>query len=185
HNACMGSVETGQGEKPEVAVYQGREKLVWWVETGQHEQKAKEGARGLVSGAGDLATFVTEYVKPAAGTTCNAQSTRYVGSVLVGCDFGSTTAKAVVLSNDRDLLFSCYALSKGNPIEDAQSLFRQVREAGYTDVGALALTGYGKDLLKDVLGADLGVVETVAHATAALHFYPDADVICDVGGTDV
>jgi BadF/BadG/BcrA/BcrD ATPase family len=29
------------------------------------------------------------------------------------------------------------------------------------------------------------VVETVAHATAALHFYPDADVICDVGGTDV
>src|SRR5437773_794693 len=53
------------------------------------------------------------------------------------------------------------------------------------DVGALALTGYGKDLLKDVLGADVGVVETVAHATAALHFYPDADVICDVGGTDV
>jgi hypothetical protein len=25
----------------------------------------------------------------------------------------------------------------------------------------------------------------VAHATAALHFFPDADVICDVGGTDV
>ena len=103
--------------------------------------------------------------------------------MLVGCDFGSTTAKAV-LSEDREL-FSCYALSKGNPIEDAQSLFRQVREAGFTDVGGLALTGYGKDLLKDVLGADVGVVETVAHATAALHFYPDADVICDVGGTDV
>src|SRR6185436_12718376 len=27
--------------------------------------------------------------------------------------------------------------------------------------------------------------ETVAHATAALHYVPDADVICDVGGTDV
>jgi hypothetical protein len=36
-----------------------------------------------------------------------------------------------------------------------------------------------------VLGADVAVVETVAHATAALHFVPDADVICDVGGTDV
>jgi len=183
--ACLGCVEIGQGEKPDVAVYQGREKLVWWVETGQHEQKAKDGARGLVAGAGDLATFVTEYVKPAAGATCTAERARHVGSVLVGCDFGSTTAKAVVLDEDRALLFSCYALSRGNPIEDAQSLFRQVREAGYTDVGALALTGYGKDLLKDVLGADLGVVETVAHATAALHFYPDADVICDVGGTDV
>ena len=105
--------------------------------------------------------------------------------MLVGCDFGSTTAKAVVLSSDQELLFSCYALSKGNPIEDAQALFRQVREAGFEDIGGLALTGYGKDLLKDVLGADMGIVETVAHATAALHFFPDADVICDVGGTDV
>jgi len=180
--ACLGCVEIGQGEKPEVGVYQGADKLKWWVEVGQHEAKAKEGARGLIAGASDLATFVSEYVRPAPAPPERAP---HVGSVLIGCDFGSTTAKAVVLSDDRELLFSCYALSKGNPIEDAQSLFHQVREAGFTDVGALALTGYGKDLLKDVLGADVGVVETVAHATAALHFYPDADVICDVGGTDV
>jgi hypothetical protein len=91
----------------------------------------------------------------------------------------------VVVSPARDILFSCYALSKGNPIEDAQALFKQVREAGFTDVAGLALTGYGKDLLKDVLGADVAVVETVAHATGTLHFFADADVICDVGGTDV
>src|SRR6266850_4599637 len=42
-----------------------------------------------------------------------------------------------------------------------------------------------KDLLKDVIGADMGIVETVAHATASLHYFPDADVICDVGGCDV
>jgi len=181
--ACLGCIEIGQGEKPDVGVYLGRDKLKWWVETGQHEAKAKEGARGLITGAGDLATFVSEYVKPAP--SCEEARAKYVGTVLLGCDFGSTTAKAVVLSEDRELLFSCYALSKGNPIEDAQSLFRQVDEAGFTDIGGLALTGYGKDLLKDVLGADMGVVETVAHATAALHFYEDADVICDVGGTDV
>ena len=105
--------------------------------------------------------------------------------MLVGCDFGSTTAKAVVLSLDHELLFSCYALSNGNPIEDAKALFRQLRQAGFEEIAALALTGYGKDLLKDVIGADLGIVETVAHATAALHYFPDADVICDVGGCDV
>ena len=71
------------------------------------------------------------------------------------------------------------------PIEDAKALFRQLREAGFAAIAALALTGYGKDLLKDVIGADLGIVETVAHATAALHYFPDADVICDVGGCDV
>jgi predicted CoA-substrate-specific enzyme activase len=181
--ACLGCVDIGKNEKPEVGVYLGRDKLIWWVKEGQHEQKAKAGAKGLITGAGDLATFVSEYVRPAA--SCGAAREQRVGSVLIGCDFGSTTAKAVVMSEDRELLFSCYALSKGNPIEDAQSLFRQVREAGFSDVSGLALTGYGKDLLKDVLGADIGVVETVAHATAALHFYADADVICDVGGTDV
>jgi predicted CoA-substrate-specific enzyme activase len=181
--ACLGCVEIGRGEKAELAVYHGRDKLEWWVREGQHAQKAKEGARGLISGQGDLATFVGEYGRPAP--TRESARAPHAGSVLIGCDFGSTTAKAVVLSEDRELLFSCYALSKGNPIEDAQSLFRQVHEAGFTDVAGLALTGYGKDLLKDVLGADVGVVETVAHASAALHFYPDADVICDVGGTDV
>ena len=184
--ACLGCVEIGGAEAADVGVYQGRERLRWWIDEGQHEEKAKAGARGLIAGSGDLRVFTEAYARPAAGagaaTACApAQATQ----VLVGCDFGSTTAKAVVLSPERDLLFSCYALSKGNPIEDAQALFRQVREAGFTDVAGLALTGYGKDLLRDVLGADVAVVETVAHATAALHYYADADVICDVGGTDV
>src|SRR5262249_10245271 len=106
-------------------------------------------------------------------------------SIIVGCDFGSTTAKAVVLDHDGEMLFSCYALSQGNPIEDAKELMRQIRRAGHDRIAALALTGYGKDLLVDILGADLAIVETVAHAQAALHFFPDADVICDVGGCDV
>jgi predicted CoA-substrate-specific enzyme activase len=181
--ACLGCVEIGAGEPEGVAVYEGRDRLRWWVEEGQQEQKAKAGGRALVACAGDLDSFVAEYdlKRPAAATP----AAPVAEAVLIGCDFGSTTAKAVVVSPGRELLFTCYALSKGNPIEDAQSLFRQVREAGYTNVGGLALTGYGKDLLKDVVGADVAVVETVAHATGTLHFHPDADVICDVGGTDV
>jgi predicted CoA-substrate-specific enzyme activase len=185
--ACLGCVEVGAGEPEGVAIYQGRDKLRWWVEEGQAEQKAKDGGRGLVSCASDLESFVSAYdlKRPATGAPSSEAAPVHPGPVLVGCDFGSTTAKAVVLSPDRELLFSCYALSKGNPIEDAQALFTQVREAGFAEVAGLALTGYGKDLLKDVLGADVAVVETVAHATGTLHFFPDADVICDVGGTDV
>src|SRR3977135_2035031 len=73
----------------------------------------------------------------------------------------------------------------GNPIEDAKDLMRQIAAAGFRHIGGLALTGYGKDLLNDIVGADVAIVETVAHARAALHFFPDADVICDVGGCDV
>jgi len=46
-------------------------------------------------------------------------------------------------------------------------------------------TGYAKDILKETLNADAAMVETVAHTEAALHFYPQADVICDVGGQDI
>jgi len=52
--ACLGCVEIGRDEPAGGGVYQGRERLSWWVETGQHEQKAKEGGRALVSGADDL-----------------------------------------------------------------------------------------------------------------------------------
>jgi predicted CoA-substrate-specific enzyme activase len=178
--ACLGCIEIATGE-PGVGVFTGRERLAWWIEQGQWETKSKEGANGLAKDQHELDSFVAQYAtqgKPASRKSSSS-------AVLFGCDFGSTTAKAVVLSSERELLFSCYALSNGNPIEDAKALFRQLREAGFGEVAALAVTGYGKDLLKDVIGADLGIVETVAHATAALHYFPDADVICDVGGCDV
>jgi len=177
--ACLGCIELAAGE-PGVGVYTGREKLAWWIEKGQWEAKAKEGAKGLVKDKDELDSFIAQY-----STSGKQENRKSSSAVVVGCDFGSTTAKAVVLSSERELLFSCYAQSNGNPIEDAKALFRQLRQAGFEKIAALALTGYGKDLLKEVIGSDLGIVETVAHATAALHYFPDADVICDVGGTDV
>ena len=177
--ACLGCIEIAAGE-PGVGVFTGREKLTWWINQGQWETKAKEGAKGLAKDQYELDSFIAQY-----STQGEHQSRKSSAAVLFGCDFGSTTAKAVVLSSEREMLFTCYAQSHGNPIEDAKALFRQLRQAGFEEVAALAVTGYGKDLLKDVIGADLGIVETVAHATAALHYFPDADVICDVGGCDV
>ena len=177
--ACLGCIELAVSE-PGVGAYTGREKLAWWIEHGQWETKAKEGAGGLVKDQHELDRFIARY-----STSGRRENRASSSAVLVGCDFGSTTAKAVVLSPERELLFSCYAQSNGNPIDDAKVLLRQLRQAGFEHIAALALTGYGKDLLRDVIGADLGIVETVAHATAALHYFPDADVICDVGGCDV
>ena len=177
--ACLGCIEIANGEKG-AGIYSGKEKLSYWIEKGQWEAKAKEGAKGLVKDKDDLNGFMQAY-----SVDHKSENRKSSDPVLVGCDFGSTTAKAVVLSLEKELLFSCYAPSNGNPIEDAKALFRQLRAAGFEKIAALALTGYGKDLLKDVIGADMGIVETVAHATASLHYFPDADVICDVGGCDV
>lgn len=186
--ASLGCVEIGKAEADAKALYRGTERLRWWIEQGQHEQKAREGRHGLISDAQDLARFLQDYAdpKPRLSSPGEQDPVRPKGEpVLIGCDFGSTTAKAVVLSPARELLFTCYALSRGNPIEDAKDLMRQVGEAGFRHIGGLALTGYGKDLLTEIVGADVAIVETVAHARAALHFFPDAEVICDVGGCDV
>jgi predicted CoA-substrate-specific enzyme activase len=181
--ACLGCIEIARAE-PGVGAYAGREKLAWWIEKGQWEAKAKEGAKGLVRDPQELCDFVKQY---AVDCPVKTPGKSFADTpVLVGCDFGSTTAKAVVLClPEGELVSSIYVQSNGNPIEDAKALFRQLRKEGFATVGALALTGYGKDLLKDIIGADVGIVETVAHATAALHYFPDADVICDVGGCDV
>ncbi len=202
--AAQGCVEVGMREPHSAGLYRGSEKLRWWIEEGQHEEKKKLGRGGLWKDPQELDSFKARYGggngngkkngngngnanrhHPAAALPV-AAAIEKLGPAVVGCDFGSTTAKAVCLSPEKDLLFTCYALSKGNPIEDAKSLFRQIREAvGEGEILGLAITGYGKDLLKGILGADCPVVETIAHASAGLHFFPDADCICDVGGVDV
>jgi predicted CoA-substrate-specific enzyme activase len=187
--AALGCVEIGRSEANGAGLYQGREQLKWWIEIGQHEQKKKEGGKGLWTSLADLEAFKQYYHPPAVAT--NGRNGHHpsppadLGEIVIGCDFGSTTAKAVCLSPQKEILFTCYALSQGNPIEDAKSLFRQLREAGAKDIKGVGITGYGAELLKNIVGADAPIVETVAHASAALHFFPDADCICDVGGVDV
>jgi predicted CoA-substrate-specific enzyme activase len=182
--ACLGCIEIGAGEAAGVGAYRGADKLRWWIEEGQHEQKAREGAKGLSGDPAELKQFMHCYGEPRVSVAA-PHAPRVDTPVMVGCDFGSTTAKAVVMSAERALLASCYVPSNGNPIEDAKAILREIRGAGFETIAALGITGYGKDLLKDIVGADMAIVETVAHATAALHYFPDADVICDVGGCDV
>lgn len=185
--ATLGCVEVGAKDTSEVGVYEGRERLREWITKGQHAHKVVDGRRGLAGDATQLRDFLDRYGR-ASGAHVAARGvapSAATETVFIGCDFGSTTVKAVALSGAGELVYTCYALSKGNPIEDAKTILSDVRGAGWVRVGGLAITGYGKDLLQDIIGADVGVVETVAHASAALHYFPDADVICDVGGCDV
>ncbi len=185
--ACLGCGEIAREEPDGVGAYQGSGKLAWWTEQGQYEQRKKDGGRGLWASPEELERFRREFAGPgkacAVGTPVEPPS---AAGVVCGMDFGSTTAKWVLMPPDGSILSTGYTLCRGNPIEDAKLLFGHIREAmGGAELLALSVTGYGKDLLRDIIGADVPVVETVAHATAGLHFFPDADCICDVGGVDV
>ena len=189
--AAIGAVEYGKTEDPEVGRYSGYEKLQWYVDVGRDEEKAKRGSGGgLAKDAAELETFQEKYRhKKFAAPAFRAGE---VVEGFVGIDGGSTSTKAVLLSKDpaRRVLSKCYQLSRGNPIEDTMEVLGKL-EQHLAEQGAVlkilgvGTTGYAKDILKDVMGADAALVETVAHTQAGLHFYKDIDVICDVGGQDI
>jgi activator of 2-hydroxyglutaryl-CoA dehydratase/predicted nucleotide-binding protein (sugar kinase/HSP70/actin superfamily) len=189
--AAIGSVEFGKSEDDEVGQYTGYERLEWYVTVGREQEKAKKGGTGgLAKDDAELAAFKQKY--RTKKFTPVAFKPGDVVEGFVGLDGGSTSTKAVLLSKDhkRRILAKTYQLSKGNPIEDTievlQKLDAQIRDQGAElKILGVGTTGYAKDILKDVIGADAALVETVAHTEAGLHFYDDVDVICDVGGQDI
>ncbi|MFB3813105.1 MAG: BadF/BadG/BcrA/BcrD ATPase family protein [Terriglobales bacterium] len=186
--AAIGSVEFGKDEDDKVGIYLGTEQLEWYINVGRLEEKARKGGGGLTKDEQDLLAFKEKY-KPKKFIPASFRPGEVVEG-FIGIDGGSTSTKAVLLDRERRVLLKCYQLSKGNPIEDTKEMFanlsQQVAEQGATlEVLGVGSTGYAKDILRDVLKADAAIVETVAHTEAALHFYPDADVICDVGGQDI
>jgi activator of 2-hydroxyglutaryl-CoA dehydratase len=149
---------------------------------GREEEKAKRGGGvGLTKDDADLASFKEKY-----RTKKFVPKEFQKGEVIegfIGIDGGSTSTKAVLMSKDhkRRILAKTYQLSKGNPIEDTvevlQKLDRQIRDSGAElKILGVGTTGYAKDILKDVVGADAALVETVAHTEAGLHFYEGVDV---------
>ncbi len=111
----------------------------------------------------------------------------YTGRAWLGIDCGSTTTKLVLLGEDRSILWSFYSSNRGDPV----SLVKGELEALYGLCGdriticGSSVTGYGEDLIRHAFHVDEGVVETIAHYTAARHFRPDVDFILDIGGQDI
>ena len=110
----------------------------------------------------------------------------YTGKAYIGLDSGSTTVKGVVLNEKGELLFSKYLPSKGNPVEIIKAFLEEIYSANPDiNIVSSAVTGYGEDIVKNAFNVDYGIVETIAHFTAAKYFMPDVEFIIDIGGQDI
>ncbi len=110
----------------------------------------------------------------------------YKGRAYIGMDAGSTTVKGVVLNSDGEMLYSKYLPSKGNPVEIIKAFLEEVYAINPDlDVASSAVTGYGEDIIRNAFDVDYGIVETIAHFTAAKYFMPDVEFIIDIGGQDI
>ena len=186
--AAMGAVEFGKGEDDCVGCYRGTDELQNYLDIGRCRERARSGSRGLAASAGELEEFTQRY-RPRQFAPARFQPGQRVPA-FVGVDGGSTSTKAVLLSTSGDVLCKAYQLSNGNPIQDTKEMFDALRlqveaQGASLQVMGVGTTGYAKDILKEVLHADVGLVETVAHTEAAIRFYDDPHVIVDVGGQDI
>ncbi|HCN36543.1 MAG TPA: CoA activase [Bacteroidetes bacterium] len=189
--AAIGAIEFGKEEEEHIGVYKGWNDLEHYILVGREEEKKRLSGgneTGLYKTESELYEFKDKYTlkKFVPAKFEKGQVVRG----FIGIDGGSTSTKAALMSEEREVLIKAYQLSKGNPIEDTMEIIykiqQQVEDQGATlEILGVGTTGYAKDILKDVLKADVALVETVAHTQAGLHFYPDCDVICDVGGQDI
>ena len=110
----------------------------------------------------------------------------YNGKCYIGMDAGSTTVKAVVMGENGELLYSKYLPNSGNPVPIIKNFLEELYEVKPDiDIKSSAVTGYGEDIIKNAFCVDYGIVETVAHFTAARSFMPDVEFVIDIGGQDI
>ncbi len=168
--------------------YLGKDRLLDFMRGRGEEFKKKTGILGLLKEGEDLEEFKRRYsVKPVQDRRFSKGETV---RAYLGIDGGSTSTKAVLIDEEAQIIAAAYRLSSGNPLNDVKQIVESLREKVEKDGAKLEIigvgvTGYAKDMLKDTIGADVAVVETVAHATSAKHFFQDIDVLVDVGGQDI
>ncbi|MBE6693604.1 MAG: 2-hydroxyglutaryl-CoA dehydratase [Ruminococcaceae bacterium] len=111
----------------------------------------------------------------------------YSGNAYLGIDCGSTTTKLVLMSEDGEIVYSYYDSNRGNPVNIVKEQLREIYELCGDRIRIMGscVTGYGEELIRHAFHIDAGLVETMAHFTAAKYFNPRVDFILDIGGQDI
>ena len=109
------------------------------------------------------------------------------GPHFLGIDAGSTTIKATLVNDDREIVWSSYANNEGSPLTAAINIAKRIQselpEGAW--IARSCATGYGEGLIATGLHLDEGVVETMAHYRGAEMVSPGVTAVIDIGGQDM
>ncbi|MCD8326954.1 MAG: acyl-CoA dehydratase activase [Lachnospiraceae bacterium] len=108
----------------------------------------------------------------------------------LGIDSGSTTSKMVLMDEKERVIDRFYASNRGQALQvvcdGIRGFYEKYEKQGVSlRILGVGTTGYGEKMLARAFGADYHIVETVAHATAAVRFFPKATFLLDIGGQDM
>jgi len=109
------------------------------------------------------------------------------GNKYLGIDIGSTSTKAVIISENGEFHSGFYTYTQGKPIEAVQKILKKIRHTlgnGNPGISGAASTGSGRKIIGELFRCDSIIDEITAHAKAAVRLTPEADTIIEIGGQD-
>jgi predicted CoA-substrate-specific enzyme activase len=145
--------------------------------------------RGL-SSFPSLSTFLGQVRRMQAPSPANLDGA--LPPVVLGLDIGSTGSKAVAITASRQIAWSDYVGTSGDPVRAAQALVRRFLHgpAGRCPVIRLGATGSGREIVGSLAATCYGaravhvLNEIAAHAAGAVHYDARVDTIFEIGGQD-
>ena len=160
------------------------EELVKNIEKSSEQKTETTHLEPLFKNQKEFEEFENRHKK---ATVKTANPKEYKGNAYLGIDCGSTTTKVVLITQNDEILYTYYSSNKGNPVSVIKKQLEIIYNLCGDDIKIVssAVTGYGEELIQNAFHIDEGLVETMAHFTAAKHFSPDVDFILDIGGQDI
>jgi predicted CoA-substrate-specific enzyme activase len=109
--------------------------------------------------------------------------------VFLGIDIGSTSTKAVLIDENKQVLAGFYTRTSGQPLQAVQVIFECISDFAekrntHLEILGAGTTGSGRKFIGKIVGADMILDEITAHAKAAFELNPETDTIIEIGGQD-
>ncbi|MBQ9151306.1 MAG: 2-hydroxyacyl-CoA dehydratase [Clostridia bacterium] len=160
------------------------ENLITGVEASTHEKLEAAHTPPLFASEAEYKEFCDRHAKASVKTVYPYD---YNGNAYIGIDCGSTTTKLVLMGEEGELIYSYYHSNRGNPVGIVKEQLAEIYKicGDRITIKGSAVTGYGEELIRHAFHIDRGLVETMAHFTAAKYFNPNVDFILDIGGQDI
>jgi len=107
------------------------------------------------------------------------------GGVYLGIDVGSISTNLAAVSPEGRVVSRLYLRTAGRPLEAVRNGIRTMgQELSATKVLGVGVTGSGRYMTGDFVGADVVRNEISAQARAAVEIDPEVDTVFEIGGQD-
>jgi predicted CoA-substrate-specific enzyme activase len=107
-------------------------------------------------------------------------------AAFLGVDIGSVSTNLVLVDAEGSVRAGVYLPTRGRPLEVLKEGYRELLRKcpGGFDLLGIGTTGSGRHLAGTLLQADVVHNEITCQLRSAVHYFPDADTVFEIGGQD-